>query len=230
MKTIGLLGGMGWPSTVTYYQLINQGVAARLGGQHSARIALWSVDFAQVEACQMQGRWDDAADILTDGARRLEAAGAEILVLCTNTMHLLAEPLQASTEVPLLHIADATASAAKERGLTRLGLLGTRFTMEQEFYRGRLQSQGLDVLTPDEPGRELVHRIIYDELVHGEVRDESAEAYRRVIAELVAQGAQGIILGCTEIGLLVGADDAPGAVVLDTTEVHAAAAVSAAFE
>lgn len=229
MKTIGLLGGMGWPSTVTYYRLINQGVAARRGGLHAARIALWSVDFAEVEACQRDGRWDDAGLILADGARRLEAAGAELLVLCTNTMHRLAEPLQAATKVPLLHIADATADEARARGLSRLGLLGTRFTMEQDFYRGRLQSHGLEVLVPDAPGRAFVDRVIYDELVHGVVLPESRAGYLAAITELVARGADGVVLGCTEIGLLVGADDVPGAVVLDTTEVHARAAVAAAL-
>lgn len=229
MKTIGLLGGMGWPSTLTYYRLINEGVAARLGGMHAARIALWSVDFADVEACQREGRWDDASAILADGARRLEAAGAEILVLCTNTMHRLAGPLQAATRVPLLHIADATAEEARARGLTKLGLLGTRFTMEQDFYRGRLEAHGFEVLVPDADGRAFVNRVIYEELVHGVVRPSSRAGYLAAIADLVARGADGVVLGCTEIGLLVSAADLPDVAVLDTTEVHARAAVVAAL-
>jgi aspartate racemase len=230
MKTVGLLGGMGWPSTITYYTLLNEGVAARLGGLHSARCVLWSVDFAEIEACQAEGRWDDAGTLLAGGARTLANAGAELLVLCTNTMHRVSPRIEAATTVPLLHIADATADAIRARGdIRRVGLLGTRYTMEQAFYRGRLESRhGLEVVVPDATGRQAVHDIIYEELVHGVARPTSRETYRQIISALVADGAEALILGCTEIGLLVAPEDAP-IPVFDTTRCHAEQAVARAL-
>jgi aspartate racemase len=221
MKTLGLLGGMSWESTVPYYRIVNRTVAERLGGLHSARLLLYSVDFHDIERLQHEGRWDETARILADAARRLEGAGAELLVLCTNTMHKVAPALEEAVAIPLLHIADATAEEAKRRDLARVGLLGTRFTMEQDFYRGRLERRhGLSVLVPDEPGRETVHRVIYDELCRGRIREESRESFRRILEDLVERGAEGVILGCTEISLLVRPEDA-SVPLLDTTEIHA---------
>ena len=225
MKTIGMLGGMSWESTLTYYRLINEGVKARLGGFHSAKIVMVSVDFAEVEALQMADRWDEATQFMIAAARQIEAGGADGLVIATNTMHLMADAVQAAIGIPLLHIADATAAGIKAAGIDCVGLLGTRFTMEQDFYRGRLADKhGLSVLIPDAAGRTTVHDIIYDELVKGVVRDESRQAYRRIIADLAGAGAGGIILGCTEIGLLVGPEDSP-VPIFDTTLLHAQAAV-----
>ncbi len=225
MKTIGLLGGMSWESSLEYYRLINQGVKARLGALHSARIVLVSVDFAEVEAMQSAGRWDDATRFMIAAARQVERGGADCLVICTNTMHRMAAEVQDSIGIPLLHIADATAFAVRVAGIERVGLLGTRFTMEQDFYRGRLQGlHGLQVLIPDQEARQMVNRVIYEELVQGRIVPASREAYRAVIADLVRAGAGGIILGCTEIGLLVGAGDSP-VPLYDTTVLHAAAAV-----
>jgi aspartate racemase len=221
MKTLGLLGGMSWESTVPYYRIVNRTVAERLGGLHSARLLLYSVDFHDIEQLQHEGRWSETARVLTDAARRLEGAGAELLVLCTNTMHKVAPALEEAVAIPLLHIADATAEEAKRRDLARVGLLGTRFTMEQDFYRGRLERRhGLSVLVPDEPGRETVHRVIYDELCRGRIRDEARESFRRILEGLVERGAEGVILGCTEISLLVRPEDA-SVPLLDTTEIHA---------
>ena len=228
MKRIGLLGGMSWESSALYYRLLNEGVRDRLGGLHSAECLLLSVDFAEVEAMQAQGRWDDAAQLLADAARALEAGGAELLLLCTNTMHKVADQVQAAVGVPLLHLADATARAAQRDGLTRVGLLGTAFTMEQDFYVGRLRSHGLDVLVPGPEDRALVHRVIYDELCLGEVREQSRQDYRRVIADLVGAGAEGVVLGCTEIELLVSQDDSP-VPVLPTTRLHVEEAVRLAL-
>lgn len=230
MKTIGVLGGMSWESSLEYYRLLNEGIKARLGGLHSARIVLVSVDFAEVEVMQRAGDWDAATQFMIEAALQVELGGADFLVIATNTMHRMAEAVQAELSIPLLHIADATAAAIKAAGLETVGLLGTRFTMEQAFYRGRLIDQhGLRVLIPDDAGRETVHRVIYDELVVGDIRDDSRAAYRAIIDDLVAQGAQGIILGCTEIGLLVKPQDSP-VPVFDTTQVHAAAAVELALE
>jgi aspartate racemase len=230
MKTIGLIGGMSWESTVTYYRLINEGVKQRLGGLHSAKILLHSVDFHEIERLQHAGDWETAGTLLADSAHRLQRAGADFLVLCTNTMHKVAAAVEAAAEIPLLHIADATAHAINTAGLRTIGLLGTRFTMEQEFYRGRLEAQhGIGVIVPDAPDRELVHRVIYDELCLGAIREDSRERYRAIIARLVARGAQGIIFGCTEIGLLVSGADSP-VPVFDTTAIHAASAVGAALE
>ncbi|MFI8823535.1 aspartate/glutamate racemase family protein [Streptomyces sp. NPDC053431] len=229
MKIIGLIGGMSWESTAQYYRLLNEGVRDRLGGLHSARCVVYSVDFAEIERLQVAGRWDEAGAVLAEAARSLAAAGAEILLICTNTMHKVADQVAAAVDVPLLHLADATASAVREAGPRRVGLLGTAFTMEQDFYRDRLAAHGLDVLVPDEDDRALVHRVIYDELCLGVIREESRAAYREVIGRLVASGAQGVILGCTEIELLIGPEHSP-VPVFATTRLHAEAAVAAALE
>jgi aspartate racemase len=228
MKTMGLIGGMSWESTLGYYRLVNEGVKRRLGGLHSARLVLYSVDFDAIERLQRAGDWDAAGVMLAQAARALERAGAEFLVLCTNTMHKVAPAIEAAVAIPLLHIADPTAAAIEAAGCTRVGLLGTRFTMEQAFYRDRLRERGLDVLVPDEAARERVHRVIYDELCLGVVREESRAAYRDIMRELVARGAEAIILGCTEIALLVGAADA-AVPLFDTTALHAQAAVDASL-
>ncbi len=228
MRTIGLLGGMSWESTAEYYRLANQLVAARLGGLHSADLVIRSVDFAVVEELQVRGAWDEAGMLLADAARGLEAAGADLLVLCTNTMHLVAEDVQTAIGIPLLHLADATAAAVRAAGLQRVGLLGTAFTMEQPFYRDRLTSRGFGVSVPGPDDRAEVHRIIYDELCRGVVEPTSRAAYREVIGRLVADGAEGIILGCTEIELLVGAADAE-VPLFPTTRIHIEAAVDAAL-
>lgn len=228
MRVIGMLGGMSWESTAEYYRLANELVRERLGGLHSARVLLSSVDFAEVERLQSAGAWDEAGDLLASEAARLAAGGAELLVLCTNTMHKVADRVQAATDVPLLHLADATAVAVRAAGVHRVGLLGTSFTMEQAFYRDRLAAHGLEVLVPGEADRSLVHRVIYDELVVGVVRETSREAYRQVIDRLVAAGAEGVILGCTEIELLVGTQDSP-VPVFPTARLHVEAAVEAAL-
>jgi aspartate racemase len=221
VKVIGLIGGMSWESTVPYYREINRAVQARLGGLHSAKIVLYSVDFHEIEQLQHAGAWDEAGKLLAQAARALEAAGAEGLVLCTNTMHKVADAIQAAVCIPLLHIADPTAQAIQRAGHVTVGLLGTRFTMEQGFYKDRLRERfGLNVLVPNERDRETVHRVIYQELCLGNIVDTSREAFRTVMAQLVAQGAQAIILGCTEISLLVGAADAT-VPLYDTTRVHA---------
>jgi aspartate racemase len=224
MRTIGLLGGMSWESSSEYYRMLNEAVRARRGGLHSVECVMWSVDFAPIEALQRSGGWDEAARRLAGLAGRLERAGAECLVLCTNTMHRLADDLQAAIEIPLLHI-DATAARVKAAGVDSVGLLATRYTMEQDFYRGRLaERHGLRVLVPPEPDRTFVHDVIYRELCQGRVLDGSREQYRRVIAELEADGARGIIYGCTEIDLLVGPDDA-SVPVFDSTRIHVETAV-----
>jgi aspartate racemase len=221
LKTIGLIGGMSWESTVPYYRQINETVKERLGGLHSARLVLYSVDFHEIERLQHAGDWAAAGEQLAQAARSLQAAGADFLVLCTNTMHKVAASIEAAVTIPLFHIADPTAEAIKEAGYTRVGLIGTRFTMEQDFYLERLrQRHGLEVLVPDLPGRELVHRIIYEELCLGRVVPASREIYRQVMAEMADQGVQAIILGCTEISLLVGATDA-SVPLFDTTAIHA---------
>jgi len=225
MKTIGLLGGMSWESTLPYYRQINEQVRARLGGLHSARLVLYSVDFHDIERMQHAGLWDEAGAMLAAAARSLELAGADCLVLCTNTMHKVAPAIEAAVRIPLLHIADATAAAVRAAGMRSVGLLATRFTMEQDFYRGRLaERHGLDVLVPEPEEREFVHRVIYDELCLGTILDASRRRYRDIMRRLVDRGAEGIVLGCTEIGLLVAAADAP-VPVFDTTAIHAAAAV-----
>ncbi|MGW6963861.1 aspartate/glutamate racemase family protein [Streptomyces zaomyceticus] len=228
MRTIGLIGGMSWESTAEYYRLLNELTRDRLGGLHSARCVLYSVDFAEIERLQVQNRWTEAGEILASAARALEAAGADMVLICTNTMHKVADQVEAAVSVPLLHLADVTAEAVRASGLRRVGLLGTAFTMELDFYRGRLEAGGLDVRTPEAEGREIVHRVIYEELCLGIVREESRAAYRKVIADLVADGAEGIILGCTEIELLIGSEDSP-VPLFPTTRLHAAAAVDAAL-
>lgn len=228
MRVIGLIGGMSWESTAEYYRLLNELTRDRLGGLHSARCVLYSVDFAEIERLQVEGRWDEAGEILAGAARALERAGADMVLICTNTMHKVAGQVSAAVTVPLVHLADTTADAVRAAGLRTVGLLGTAFTMEQDFYRGRLASGGLDVRVPDAERRALVHRVIYEELCLGVVRDESRTAYQSVIAALVAGGAEGVILGCTEIELLIGAEDSP-VPVFPTTRLHAEAAVSAAL-
>jgi aspartate racemase len=229
VKTIGLIGGMSWESTVPYYQVINRIVGQRLGSLHSAKIALYSVDFHDIERLQHAGRWDEAGLILADAARAVQRAGADVLVLCTNTMHKVAEAIESAVDIPLLHIADATAVRVTAAGLSRVGLLGTRFTMEEDFYRGRLERlHGLSVLTPPAGQRALVHRVIYQELCLGHVGDDSRRGFQEVVTDLVARGAQGIILGCTEIGLLLRPDDAP-VPLFDTAAIHAEAAANVAL-
>jgi aspartate racemase len=228
-KIIGMLGGMSWKSSAEYYRLINEGVRDRLGGLHSARCLMWSFDFDDIAVLQREDRWDDAAAQMVEAAQRLERGGADFLVICTNTMHKAYDRMQAAVGLPLLHIADPTAERIKAAGLNRVGLLGTAFTMEQDFYKGRLADRhDLDVLVPDAADRATVHRIIYDELVQGRVEPGSRAAYRDVIRRLVAAGAEAIILGCTEIMLLVGPEDSP-VPVYDTTGLHAAAAVELAL-
>ena len=230
MKTIGLIGGMSWESTANYYRDINERVKQRLGGLHSARILLYSVDFQEIERLQHQGRWDEAGEQLGDIARRLEGAGADVVALCTNTMHKVAPAIEAALRVPFLHIADPTAQAVKQAGIGRIGLLGTRFTMEEDFYRGRLvERHGLDVIVPDPAERETVHRVIYDELCLGKVEERSRRAYRDIIAHLVERGAEGVILGCTEIAMLVSPADSP-VPLFDTTQLHAVSAVDFALQ
>ncbi|MFK2904239.1 aspartate/glutamate racemase family protein [Dyella ginsengisoli] len=228
MKTIGLLGGMSWESTIPYYRLINEAVKQRLGGLHSAKLLLHSVDFAEIEACQRAGDWEAAGAQLAQAARGLQAAGADLLLIGANTMHKVAPAIEAAVEIPLLHVADATAQVIRAAGIARVGLLGTRFTMEQAFYVDRLASHGLDVLVPPPADRDEVHRVIYAELCLGQFENASRAMFRRVMADLVARGAGGIILGCTEIGLLVDAGDAT-VPQFDTTRLHALAAVEAAL-
>lgn len=221
MKTIGLLGGMSWESTIPYYRQINQRIKQQLGGLHSAKIILYSVDFAQIEALQRSGDWDKAGELLADAALKLQAAGADCLVLCTNTMHKVAAAIEAAVAIPLLHIADATAEAIQAAGFHKVALLGTRFTMEQDFYKKRLTERyGLEVLVPDEEGRTLVHQVIYQELCLGVVNPNSRLQYQQIMADFVTQGAEAIILGCTEIGLLVSAEDC-AVPLFDTTALHA---------
>jgi aspartate racemase len=229
MKTIGLIGGMSWESSLEYYRIINQEVKNRLGSFHSAQCLLFSVDFADVEALQMAGKWGEAGELLKKVARNLEVGGADCVVLCTNTMHKLADQIQACIHIPLLHIADATAVRIQHAGLHRVGLLGTRFTMEEDFYKGRLVGKyGLDIIVPESQQRTLVHDVIYSELCVGIISASSRAAYVQVIQDLVKRGAEGIILGCTEIGLLVNQADCP-VPVFDTTRIHAEAAVDFAL-
>jgi aspartate racemase len=229
MQTLGLIGGMSWESSAEYYRLINQGVRDQCGPTASAQLLLWSFDFSQVEALQHQGRWDDLGQMLANAARRLESAGADCLLLCTNTMHCLAPAIEQAVAVPLLHIADPTADALRAAGHVRVGLLGTAFTMEQDFYRGRLADRhGLDVIVPEAEDRAAVHRIIYEELVAGTINPASREAFRGVIARLVDRGAEAVILGCTEIMLLVGPADS-SVPLFDTTRLHADAGIAAAL-
>ncbi len=223
MKTIGLIGGMSWESTVTYYQIVNQTVKKHLGGLHSAKILLYSVDFHEIEQCQANGQWEKSGEILTAAAKALEKAGADFIVICTNTMHKVAPQIQSQILIPILHIADATAEMLQENQMSKVALLGTKYTMTQAFYKDRLIDSGIQVLIPDEQDVEIVNRIIYDELCLGSILDESKQEYLRIISQLAEKGAQGVILGCTEIGLLIKQEDT-SLPVFDTTQIHAAKA------
>ncbi len=229
MKTIGLLGGMSWESTVTYYQILNETVKRQLGGLHSAKVLLYSVDFAEIEACQSAGEWDRSAQILTEAAQSLERAGADLLVICTNTMHKVAPQIQERVHIPLVHIAEATADALRQRGISKVALLGTRYTMTQAFYKDKLTAAGIDVLVPDEADIRFVDHVIYDELCLGVISPSSKQGYLAVIDKLAARGAQGVILGCTEIGLLIKQADT-ALPVFDTTEIHAVKAAMLALQ
>ena len=228
MKTIGLLGGMSWESSIEYERIINEGVRARLGGTHSADLIIRSYDFAMIEALQAAGDWQAAGDLLAGDARALQEVGADVIVLCTNTMHRVADRIEAVVDVEFVHLADATAQAVIAAGLERVALLGTRYTMEQDFYRGRLERHGLDVIVPHEPGRTTVHDVIYDELVRGVIDPDSKLRYLDVIEALIGRGAGGVIAGCTEIELLVGPDDV-SVPYFPTTRLHAEAAIEAAL-
>lgn len=230
MKTIGLIGGMSWESTAIYYQIINREVGERLGGLHSGKIVLYSVDFGEIEPLQRASKWDEAGEAMADAARRLERAGADCILICANTMHKLAPQVERAVDLPLLHIADVTAEAALAGGFRTVGLLGTRFTMEQDFYKDRLaEKHGLTVLTPDDADRDAVHEIIYQELTRGQVLEESRSRYVEVVNRLVERGAEAVILGCTEIPMLIGQDDV-SIPLLDTTELHAVGAVDWALD
>ena len=230
MKTIGLIGGMSWESSIEYYRIINETTKAKLGGLHSAKSVMYSVDFAEIEVLQHQDQWADAAKMLIDAAKKLETCGADFIVLCTNTMHKVADDIQANINIPFLHIADATAQLVKNSGIQKIGLLGTRFTMEEEFYKGRLsQEYGLSVNIPNAQEREIVHRVIYEELVVGKILQNSKEQYIDIIQQMVKQGTEGIILGCTEIGLLIHQEDSQ-VPLFDTTRIHAEAAVEYALK
>jgi aspartate racemase len=230
MKTIGLIGGMSWESSIEYYRHINEGVKEKLGGLHSAKSVMVSVDFAEIEILQHQGRWTEAAGMLVEAARYLENGGADFIVLCTNTMHKVADDIQASVRIPLLHIADATAQRVKASGIQAIGLLGTRFTMEEDFYKGRLsEKHGLRVTVPRAQERGVVHRVIYEELVAGRIEPGSRAQYIDIIEHLIGQGVEGVILGCTEIGLLVHQEDSR-VPLFDTTRIHAEAAVEYALK
>ena len=230
MRTIGLIGGMSWESSLVYYRLINKEVRARLGGLHSAKCLMYSVDFAEIEPLQHGGCWSEAAERMIEVARRLEDGGADFLLLCTNTMHKTADEIDGHVQIPLLHIGDATAEAVKRQDINKVGLLGTKFTMEDDFYRARLvEKHGLEVIIPREDERQTIHRVIYDELCLGKIERRSKEQYGSIIENLVGRGADGIVLGCTEIGLLVESQDSQ-VPVFDTTRIHAQAAVEYALE
>jgi aspartate racemase len=225
MQTIGLIGGMSWESSAVYYKIVNEKVKAHLGGVHSCQCLMYSVDFGDIAALQHAGDWAKLGELMADAAQRLERGGADFIVLCTNTMHKLADKIEASVHIPLLHIADVTAEAIKERGMKKVGLLGTKFTMEQDFLKGRLlEKHGVESIIPTEEQREIVHKIIYEELVKGVINNASRAAYLLIINDLRQRGAEGIILGCTEIGLLI-SNDFTDAVLFDTTEIHATKAV-----
>ncbi|GAA3091788.1 aspartate/glutamate racemase family protein [Nonomuraea salmonea] len=228
MRTIGLIGGMSWESSAEYYKILNEETRRRLGGHHCARSVMLTVDFAEIEAMQREGAWDRAGELLAGAAKSLESAGADLVLLCTNTMHQVADAVEGAVGVPFLHLVDATARRVAAAGLTRVGLLGTRFTMEMDFYRARMRDHGIDILVPDEPARTLVHDVIYQELTLGRVEPASRAAYREIIAELAGRGAQGVILGCTEITLLVGQDDSP-VPVFDSTRIHVETALDLAL-
>jgi aspartate racemase len=230
MKTMGLIGGMSWESSVEYYKIINEAVRAKLGGFHSAKSIMYSVDFAEIEPLQHQGKWNETTQILIAAAKSLAVAGADFIVLCTNTMHKVADEVQNHIHIPILHIADATAEGIKARGMKKVGLLGTKFTMEEDFYKGRLiQKHNLEIIIPTTEAREVVHRVIYDELCIGEIKPSSKMTYLDIIERLAKEGAEGIILGCTEIGLLVKQEDSR-VPLFDTTRIHAIAAVDYALK
>ena len=230
MKTIGLIGGMSWESSLEYYRIINETVKEKLGGFHSAKCVMYSVDFDEIEKLQHQERWEEATELMIDAAHRLKKGGADFIVICTNTMHKMAEDVQKSIDIPLLHLADATAEKIREKGLKKIGLLGSRFTMEQDFYKGRLtQKYGLEVLIPDEEERQIVHDTIYNELVMGKITKISKQKFKEIIDNLETKGAEGVILGCTEIPLLVKQKDYD-ILLFDTTTIHAKAAVAYALK
>ena len=228
MKTIGLIGGMSWESTVTYYKIINETVKERLGGFHSGKILLYSVDFAEIEECQAKGEWEKTAEILSEAAENLEKAGADFIVICTNTMHKVAGKIQENIKIPVIHIADATAHKLKQDGILKTALLGTKYTMTQDFYKEKLRENGIEVLIPEEKDIEIVNHVIYEELCLGKILDSSRKEYIRIIDGLKEKGAQGVILGCTEIGLLISQKDSP-LPVYDTTEIHALSACEKAL-
>lgn len=220
MKTIGLIGGMSWESTVTYYQIVNETIKRELGGLHSAKVLLYSVDFAEIEKYQASGEWEKSAEVLADAAMNLEKAGADYIVICTNTMHKVAPEIQKKISIPIIHIAEATADELKLKGISKVGLLGTKYTMTQEFYKSKLIEAGIEVVIPDQAGVETVNDIIYNELCLGIISEESKKKYLGIIADLEESGAQGVILGCTEIGLLIQQKDTK-LPVFDTTQIHA---------
>jgi aspartate racemase len=228
MKTIGLIGGMSWKSTVEYYRIINEEIKNRLGGFHSARCILYSVDFDEIESYQRTNKWDRAAAVLIQAAKGIEKAGADFLILCTNTMHKVADKIKTNVDIPLLHIAEATAEEVLKSSIKNIGLVGTKFTMEQKFYTSVLEEKGLRVVIPEEKDRNLVHRVIYEELVSGKILEESRQEFKRIIRKLITSGAEGIILGCTEIGLLMKAEDSE-VPLFDTTYIHAVKAVDYAL-
>ncbi|MFT9599524.1 aspartate/glutamate racemase family protein [Mesobacillus sp.] len=229
MKTIGMIGGMSWESSAEYYRQINEGVKRQLGGLHSAKVILFSVDFDEIEKCQSEGRWDEAGQILGEAAYSLEKAGADFIVICTNTMHKVIDQISEKTRLPILHIADETATQIKKLGIKKIGLLGTKYTMEQDFYKSRILSQNIEILIPEENDRGLINKTIFNELCLGIIQQSSREYFKRIIEDLVSEGAEGIILGCTEIGLLIKQDDAP-VTLFDTTEIHAHGAVQKALD
>ena len=229
MKTIGLIGGMSWESTAEYYRIINEAVKKRLGGLHSAKIVMYSLDFEEIEQLQIQGKWDEATDLMVDAARKVEKAGADFVLICTNTMHKMAEEVEASINIPLLHIADVTAETIVSLGFKKVGLLGSTYTMEEDFYKGRLKDKhGINVVIPSEADRKTVHNIIFEELCVGKITSLSREQVKTIIQRLIAQGAQGIILGCTELPSLIKQKDC-SVPLFDTTAIHAQAAVDYAF-
>ncbi len=231
MKTIGLIGGMSWESSLEYYRIVNEVVKSKLGGLHSAQCIMYSVDFEEIATCQRQGKWDEATDLMIDAARRVEKGGADFFLICTNTMHLMADEVQDHVTIPLVHIVDVTAETIKEQGIKKIGLLGTKFTMEEPFYRGRLiTNHGLEVLIPEEEGeRDIIHDIIFGELCLGTIKQSSRDRFITVMENLAARGAEGIILGCTEIGFLTSDEDSP-VPLFDTTKIHAEAAALLAIE
>lgn len=220
MKTLGLIGGMSWESTIPYYRIINEAVKERLGGLHSARLILYSVDFAEIEACQAAGDWAKSAEIMADAAVKLQQAGADYIVICTNTMHKVVPEMLSKLQIPVIHIADATAAALKKKGIRKAALLGTKYTMTQDFYKQRLADNGIEVVVPEADDIEIVNDVIYNELCRGEIKESSRKKYAEIINKLKAAGAGGVILGCTEIGLLIRAEDAV-LPVFDTTVIHA---------